>query len=240
MAERFDSRSVSGRWSLRDAWCVLEQTGWLSGCDSRDRELLFSIAELRSFEAGEFVYRIGDPAEGVYGFVEGAVDIEIPRLDGEMFIFHRSGPGTWAGDLALFSSKDRLLSLQAAHRSVAVFLPRQGLFKLVGAHPRIMECFYRLTYENVALIVRLLGSLAVTGAENRVALRLLSLAETDEAGQEIVEVSQARLAQYVALSDQSVRRAVRKLEKAGLIETGYGRYRILNREGLAALCGYTR
>lgn len=48
-----------------------------------------------------------------------------------------------------------------------------------------------------------------------------------------------RLAQYVALSDQSVRRAVRKLDEAGLIEARYGRYRIVDRQGLAALCGYT-
>lgn len=235
-----DSRDAPGRRRLDDAWRVLEQSGWLAECEAEDRELLFGIAEMRRFDAGEFLYCAGDPADGVYGFVEGAVDIAIPRIDGEIFVFHRSGSGLWVGDMPLFAGRERLMSLQAVERTVTVFLPKGRLVELARAHPGITECFYRLTYENVALTVRLLGSLAVVGAENRVALRLLSLADAEETGQQVVRISQARLAQYVALSDQSVRRAVRKLEKAGLIEAGYGRYRIIDRQGLAALCGYTR
>lgn len=178
-----------GQSSLSSAWRVLEQTGWLAECDVSYREMLCGIAELRHFEGGESVYRVGDSADGSYGFVEGAVDVGIPRIDGEMFVFHRSGPGLWVGDLALFSTKKRLASLQAVKRSVAVFLPRERLLELVDANPRITACFYRLSHENTAMLARLLGSLAITGAENWVALRLLMLAESEASTAEVVEIS---------------------------------------------------
>jgi DeoR/GlpR family transcriptional regulator of sugar metabolism len=42
----------------------------------------------------------------------------------------------------------------------------------------------------------------------------------------------------VALSTQTVRRALRQLESQGLLELGYRRIRILDERGLAGLCGY--
>jgi CRP-like cAMP-binding protein len=230
---------VAGRLALHRAWRALEQSGWLADCEAEHREQLCGIAELRRYEAEQVIYHVGEPADGIYGFVQGVIEAAIPRADGEVFLFHRWGTGLWVGDLALFSKRKRLLTLQAAAPSVAVFLPADALLEIAQANPRLMECFYRLSHENVALAFRLLGSLGVSGAQNRVALRLLMLASDSPAACDEVHISQAKLAEFVALSDQSVRRAVRKLEDAGLIEAGYGRFRIIDREGLAALCQYT-
>lgn len=239
MTPRDGLPAVAVHDALLRAWRALSQSGWLADCEAEHREQLFGIAELRRYEPGQVIYRVGDPADGIYGFVEGRIEAAIPRADGELFQFHRWGAGLWVGDLAVFSNRARLLTLQAAVRSVAVFLPRHALLEIVRANPGLMQCFYRLSHENVALAFRLLGSLGVAGAENRVALRLLMLASGTAPTTDEVEISQAKLAEFVALSDQSVRRAVRKLEEAGLIESGYGRYRIIDRPGLAALCGYS-
>jgi CRP-like cAMP-binding protein len=54
-----------------------------------------------------------------------------------------------------------------------------------------------------------------------------------------IRISQHAFAELVALSEQSVRRALKNLEDQGLIETGYSRLRILDRDSLAAYCGFS-
>ena len=53
-----------------------------------------------------------------------------------------------------------------------------------------------------------------------------------------IQVSQASLAAFTAISQQTLRRVLRKLEELGLVESGYNKVRVLDRVGLARLCGY--
>jgi CRP-like cAMP-binding protein len=105
--------------------------------------------------------------------------------------------------------------------------------------PTLIADFYRLSHINMAMTLSLLGNLAISGAENRVALRLMIQRRilTDEDGW--IPLGQEALAELVALSTQSVRRALRHLESQGLLELGYRRIRILDERGLAGLCGYS-
>jgi len=224
-------------FDLEAAWKQLSVDGWLGRLDSTTRHSLFRIARLRQFSNGQFLYRAGDKADGVYGLVRGELDIFIPRLDGLEYLFHRADPGFWIGDLAMFSGQKRLVSVLAVSECTALHLPNDKLRKLIDDQPTLMSQFYRLTYENFFTTFRLLGNLAVPDATQRIAIRLLMLAEGRDAGTWI-ELSRQSLAELVALSEQSVRRSIRRLEGLGLVESGYRKLRITDAEALAASCGY--
>ena len=225
--------------SVAEAWARLESRGWLAECSAPVRALLAGIARLRSFEAGDSLFFAGDAPDGVYGLVEGELDISIPRLDGEECLAHRAETGFWVGDLALFARQKRLVGVRAATACRVVHLPQDELARLVGQHPCILADFYTLTHANMATALRILGNLAVTGAENRVALRLLMQADSQAGNAEWLHLSQASLAEIVALSEQSVRRSLHSLQDRGLIEAAYSKVRIIDREALARFCGYT-
>jgi len=201
--------------------------------------LLCGVAELRHFAPGACLYRSGDKPDGVFGLVEGALDILIPRIDGQEFVIHRADNGFWIGDLALFSNQERLVSARSAAPSLVVHLPAPTLGALLRDHPGLIADFYELTWENMATTLRLLGNLAVSGANQRVGLRLLVQQAQLPAGEAWISISQDTLAELVALSTQSVRRALRRLESMQFIECGYRRIRIIDAKALGEFCGYS-
>jgi CRP-like cAMP-binding protein len=220
---------------LDSAWQDLERSGWLASCQTDVRITLRSIAVLKSFAPGDYLYHVGDQPNGVFGIVSGALDSLIPRTDGEEIVVHRSASGFWIGDLAFYADQVRLISLRAGTALTAVQLPQRKLTRLTAEHPELIADFYRLSYENMATTLALLGNLATPGAENRVARRLL-IQQQAEPG-EWLALGQESLAELVALSAQSVRRALHSLENQGLIELGYGRIRIVDVQRLAAHSG---
>ena len=224
--------------TLADAWSVLAQSGWLASCDPDTREALRGIARFRAFHAGEYLYHAGDEANGVFGIVSGSVDSLIPLQDGEEFVANRAGGGFWIGDLAVFADQPRLVSLRAATALRVVYLPGAQLLALSRQQPTILADFFRLTGENFTTTFAVLSNLAVPGATNRVALRLLMQGRALPRDDGWIHIDQESLAEMVALSQQSVRRSIRELQSRGLIESGYGRIRILDHAGLAGLCGY--
>jgi len=222
-----------------DAWHRLETSRWLSSCSDTVRESLRRIGRLRRYGKGEYVYRAGDPPGGVFGFVDGQIETLIPTLDGQEVVVHRASSGFWVGDLALFAGQKRLVSLRAVSPVQAVQLANDDLRDLMAREPSLVGDFYRMTHDNVAISLALLGSLAVRGARNRVALRLLFQQQLFSDAEGWLPIDQHSFAELVALSTQSVRRALSTLEADGLIEIAYGRVRIADRAGLASLCGYT-
>ena len=230
--------ATGGVFTLASGWQRLEHSGWLSRRSAVTRKLLRDIARLRTMDMGQTLYRVGDAPDGVYGLVSGALEVSIPRIDGQEVTVHRAEPGFWIGDLALFAGQARLVSLRAANACQVVQLPQERLKPLVEKHAELVRDFYELSHGNMAMTLRLLGNLAITGADNRVALRLIVQHDSLGDGEHWIRVSQTALAGLVAVSPQSVRRSIKRLEEAGLIARAYGRIRVLDRGGLARLCSY--
>lgn len=215
---------------------MLEQRGWLAERNPDVRARLKSIAQVRTYRRGECLYVVGEPPNGVFGIARGALDISIPREDGQEIVVHRAQPGFWVGDLALFSGLPRLITAAAAAETVAAYLPRTRLSRLLKQHPDLIADFYVLSHRNVATTLQLIANLSIPRAEARIALRLLIYDQRQTNGQDWITLPQEKLAELTALSLPTVQRALRRLEEAGLVELGYGRLRILDRERLLRFC----
>ena len=227
---------ASTLFTVSSAWPVLESRGWLGGRSTEVREALRGIARVHALESGQYLYAAGSKPNGVFGLVEGAIDIGIPRADGEELIVHRADPGFWIGDLALFADQLRLVSVRAVTSSRFVHLPQERLLRLVQERPAVVNDFYELTHRNVRLTLQLLGNLSISPSDVRVANRLLLQLDNLPAGSEWVDMSQEELAGLVALSAPTLQRTLRRLENAGLIEVGYRQLRVPDRARLESLC----
>ncbi|MGE0624161.1 MAG: Crp/Fnr family transcriptional regulator [Pseudomonadales bacterium] len=221
---------------LDSAIAVLAQRGWLAERAPEVRSVLAGIARLKDYDSGAPLFLYGDEPDGIFGLVSGALDISLPRPDGQELTMHRADPGFWIGDLALIAGEARLVSVFAAEPTRVLYLAQQPLRQLATNDPRLYADFYALSHINVTLLLRLLVNLATSPSEVRVAIRLLQMEETLTDTAAGIRMSQAKLAELVALSAPTLQRVLRRLEEAGLIELGYGRIRILDRVGLLDLC----
>jgi CRP/FNR family cyclic AMP-dependent transcriptional regulator len=130
-----------GRPDLASALDVLTAQGWFSQRSKATRARLSAIAKLRNFDKDELIYLAGDAPNGVFGLVSGSLNVSFPRGDGEDYTLHRAGLGFWFGDLALFSSGVRLVSVRAAEPALIVHLPVNDLAGLLNDDPRLYADF---------------------------------------------------------------------------------------------------
>ena len=52
--------------------------GWFARRSEGFRAAVLSRAKSRNYDAGQYIYRCGDTANGLYGVVSGAVQITVP------------------------------------------------------------------------------------------------------------------------------------------------------------------
>jgi CRP/FNR family transcriptional regulator, cyclic AMP receptor protein len=221
---------------LDSAIRILKSRGWFSQRSKDVQKRLAAIARLRNFGTNEPVYSVGEAPNGVFGLIRGSLNISFPRSDGEDYVMHRAGQGFWVGDLALFSQGVRLVSIQAAEPTTMVQLPAIELGKLVREDPRLHADFYAMTYDNFRTAFQIITNLAMSSVAKRVADRLLLETAACPDPEGWISMSQSELAQLVAVSVPTLERVIRQFATAGLVEKGYRRIRVIDREGLQRVC----
>ncbi len=190
----------------------------------------------RTYGADEALFVQGDPANGIHAVLDGSVKITVPADDGQEFVIHQEGRGFWIGDLALFATAHRLISVVATRPTETLFFPASRLERLVQDSPDFVRDFYALSHENMQKALRIVANLAVTGTEKRLVLRLLHLDEVTSDAEGWIPVSQEELAAMIAVSAPTLHRALHRLIELDLIEGGYGRLRLKDRRALVASC----
>ncbi len=198
---------------------MVNQRGWLAERSDGFRAQLLRHAQVRHFESDETLYLEGDLAEGVYAVIKGSVKVTVPGDDGQDVVVHRGADGFWIGDLAMLSGQTRLVTVVATSRLRCLYVPTVRIREMVEETPAYYEDFYALTHANMRLALRLLHQEEIHGTPGG----WLPLLQED-------------LAEMVAMSVPTLQRILRKLSDQGVIELGYGKLRILNRNVLIQLC----
>ncbi|UAB90325.1 Crp/Fnr family transcriptional regulator [Ruegeria sp. SCSIO 43209] len=215
---------------------ALQESSWFKTRSPAFQDALLRSAVRRTYGADEALFVQGDPANGIHAVLDGSVKITVPADDGQEFVIHQEGRGFWIGDLALFATAHRLISVVATRPTETLFFPASRLERLVQDSPDFVRDFYALSHENMQKALRIVANLAVTGTEKRLVLRLLHLDEVTSDAEGWIPVSQEELAAMIAVSAPTLHRALHRLIELDLIEGGYGRLRLKDRRALVASC----
>lgn len=210
---------------------ALIQSGWLSGQAPDFQQWIIGAGRWRHFTRNDPLYLAGQPADGLIGVVEGAVDIIYPGFLDKSLILTREGQGFWVGDLALLARKPRIVSIYAGGPTDVFFVATSTILEVLREKPAYWHSFYQLAYENQIIGLDLLSEALTLPVPARLARRLRHLAGADMTAR----ISQQALADLLGTTRTHLQRSLAALAEQGLIETGYNQIRIADLEGLNAV-----
>jgi CRP-like cAMP-binding protein len=224
--------------TLEQARALLSQRGWLASHSPDIREAILAIGRLRTYEAGQSIYRAGEPATAVFALVKGGIDVVLPIAEHVPVLAHRADPGFWIGDLATLSGRERLMTMRANTTTIMLVLPGRDIDALLSRQPALYRVFYDMMHANMRLTLTLLADLISFSPVERLARRLALMANRrDEDADPWIDLPQNTLAAMLGMSPATAHRATRRLVDAGLIQTGYGKIRVIDADGLADRAG---
>jgi CRP-like cAMP-binding protein len=84
----------------------------------------------RTLGAGEWLFSTGDPAEHMYGVIEGAIEVVVGDE-----VVETVGPGGVLGEMALLDEAPRSASARAAEDTVVAEISRQRFLTVVKSNP---------------------------------------------------------------------------------------------------------
>ena len=186
----------------------------------------------RSFNDRDVIFHGGDSPDYLYQIVSGSVALCNYSLDGQEIILNKFQPGDWFGDTGIMDGRPRINTAIAIGQTALLALAEADFNSLCEKHPQIQRAFSMMQANHIRLLLNLLvdaSLLRLPGRIIRTIQRLLvSLGKQDADGTRFIECSHDELARYVAASRQSTSIQLKKLEKAGIIRSSYGKIYVLD------------
>jgi CRP/FNR family transcriptional regulator, cyclic AMP receptor protein len=210
----------------------------MAGLDEGELAALAAAFVPQRFAAGATIFFEGEAGRDLYLIVAGQVRVYVLGEDGQEQSVGLLGPREVFGELAVIDERPRSASVVAVTPTLALTLSRERVHELVERAPRFTLNLLRLLSERVRGTTDQLGSLVFLNLPTRLARTLLELAaEHGLAGDEGVRVrttlTQSELASLVGASRERTNKALRALQRAGLIVMREGQIVIPNLVALA-------
>jgi CRP/FNR family transcriptional regulator, cyclic AMP receptor protein len=203
---------------------------------------VFSKAEgpgrkLLKFQRGEFIFRQGDPVDGIYFVVSGRVRLSVTDFRGKQATLALLGPHELFGEQCLIlGAKTRMMTTRAVAVTEAVKVARETITARLEHDAQLARFVLR---DLVARMVRYEEALVhqiINNSERRLARALLRLAEYDGKGakSKVIEgVSHEVLAEIIGASRPRISGFMNKFRRLGYIE--YSGNRIVVKPSLVAV-----
>jgi CRP/FNR family transcriptional regulator, cyclic AMP receptor protein len=216
----------------------LSASDWFRGFPAPLQDLILERSVVRKFAKGQVISVEDSEPDAFYVVLDGLIYMVREVGGGDEALIHVGEPGFWYG-LHYMLTGTRTVATVLAHTPVrALMLSKSQFDRILAGDPRYYECFARLVLDRYGILVRWFAEVRDLAPEARVRGRLASMAtmrrqDRPESGAVSLAVSQADLARMAGISRQTLNAILGKLEKAGLIEVGFRRIRVLDAARLA-------
>jgi CRP-like cAMP-binding protein len=199
------------------------------------RDEIQRFAELtreRSYPKGSVILFQDDPGDALFVLRAGRVKVVLIGEDGREVILGVLEPGAHFGELALIDDQPRSAHVIAMEDAQLLILRREDFRRRVEANPSVAwalltELSRRLRRADVKI-----GGLVLLDVPGRIARLLLDLA--DETGSNAIEkpLTHQTIAQMIGASRETVSRAMKEFQDAGLITVERRRIAVGDRAAL--------
>ena len=210
-----------------------------AGAGLRSLTLLDSVALRECYASAQTIYDAGDPTEYWYRVESGGARQVALWGDGRRQILAFLVPGDFFGFSA--HAQHRISAEAVANDTVIARYPRREAEHLAATNLVLAEQIRQMTFESLSRLEDRLVDIGRPMAIQRVASFLLELADRPCAPKRSVvqlEMSRFDIADYLAVSIETVSRSMSELRRRGTISLAHPRrVQIVDRPGLQALAG---
>ncbi len=116
---------------------VLKSSEWFGALDPGFQQAVLESSRVMELEAGEFVFHRGDPGDGVYCVISGAVCFGAVAPSGRESIVGLAEAPQWFGEIALFDAGARTHDAWADIPSTLLHLPLRHLTRILAEDPGV-------------------------------------------------------------------------------------------------------
>jgi CRP/FNR family transcriptional regulator, cyclic AMP receptor protein len=211
---------------------ALKSSEWFAALEPAFQQAVLTASHVMVLGAGKAVFHRGDPSDGIYCVLSGAVRFGAIARSGRELIVARVEAPEWFGEIAQFDEGVRTNDAWADAPSTLLHLPLGSLTRMLASDPCLWKHLGRLVVRKLRVALSLLEDMALEPPRVRLARCLINLFEGY--GQRKAEpprplrVSQERLGMMLSLSRQTVNELLRQMEKESIIERQRGGVRIRN------------
>ncbi|MFM2060222.1 MAG: hypothetical protein RLY71_4607 [Pseudomonadota bacterium] len=212
----------------------LAEVPWLRLLDAAERAQV--VADLRVADAGvgDFVCKIGRPANFWFGVVDGMLKMSNDSSQGASITFTGVPPGAWFGEGTLLKGEVYRYNIEPLKKSVVAGLPAKTFMWLLDRSIGFNRYVMNQLNERLGQFIAAREIDRMNDPDTKVARSLAALFHPvlyPGVG-EVLRITQQELAYLVGLSRQRVNEALRSLAAEGLIRIEYGGLRVLDLPGL--------
>ena len=203
-----------------------------SGLQRDEIQRFADLTRERAYPKGSVILFQDDPGDSLFVLRAGRVKVVLIGEDGREVILGVLEPGAHFGELALIDDQPRSAHVIAMEDAQLLILRREDFRRRVEANPTVAwalltELSRRLRRADVKI-----GGLVLLDVPGRIARLLLDLA--NESGTNAIDkpLTHQTIAQMIGASRETVSRAMKEFQDAGLITVERRRIAVGDREAL--------
>jgi CRP-like cAMP-binding protein len=203
-----------------------------SGLQRDEIQRFAELTRERAYPKGSVILFQDDPGDSLFVLRAGRVKVVLIGEDGREVILGVLEPGAHFGELALIDDQPRSAHVIAMEDAQLLILRREDFRRRVEANPSVAwalltELSRRLRRADVKI-----GGLVLLDVPGRIARLLLDLAS--ESGSDAIEkpLTHQTIAQMIGASRETVSRAMKEFQDAGLITVERRRIAVGDRDAL--------
>jgi CRP/FNR family cyclic AMP-dependent transcriptional regulator len=218
---------------------VIRQCDWFNGLPDLAFDTLIETARLKHFKQKNYLYRLGEEGEFVYGVVTGFVSIKISSVQGQEFAITEYSSNAWLGEFTLTNQPARMFEAQVLDDSSIIQIPKRIVKTLAAEYPIIYQNLFLAQAKSTLQMCELLGGMLFYPLSARLAGRLQWFAQnyglqTQEGILINKKMTQQELAELTRGSRQRVNKIVKEFEDEGILILTDQKYLVKNMPALKA------
>lgn len=204
-------------------------------------ELLQRVAEgsrLRKLEAGETLFRDGEPCRGFYAVKSGGIRLYRLTPDGREQVVHNLGAGQTFAEAALLNMGRYPASAVATETPTEVVeIAGEPFSKLFREEPRLSAAMVGSLCMRLISLVERVEELSLVNAGSRLARHLLRQPGSGPSDRVRIDLqlSKKDLAAHLSMTPETLSRLLRRWQDEGLVESERGSVTVLDPEKLLAI-----
>lgn len=201
----------------------LSRTAVFSGGAEEALRDLAEAAAPRTLAKGELLWRIGERPDAVALLLSGRLHVERTTADGQRMILRVLGPDALVG-LSTLRGQPHTADLVAGEETELLLLSAQSLRTVLAKKPEIALAALGHLGELLGRLTDEVEELRFASLEERLLQRIARLGE----GRTEIHITHEELADQAGATRANVSRALKRLERRGLLRCGRVRIEILN------------